>query len=80
MLVESQPLALVAENGGPRLVAYQGRNTDTTRPRPEMTPTSGVPARPARGAERARREGSDGREEAMTPARYRSEPAFVPRW
>ena len=40
-VVESQPLALVAEKGGPRLVAYQGRKTATTSTTPERTPTNG---------------------------------------
>ena len=80
MSVDSQPLALVAENGGPRLVAYQGRNTETTSTTPEMTPTSGVPALPTFGMARARAVGTDWRGEAMAFARYRAEPASVPRW
>ena len=59
--VDSHPFALVAENGGPRFVAYQGRKTARTSSSPARTPTAGAPRRPGSGRRRAVPRRGDGR-------------------
>ena len=57
-VVASQPAALTAENGGPRLVAYQGRNTEMISATPESTPTKPGAPPGGQGAGRGRPAGS----------------------